>query len=756
MAITFEELDAIDGERRRVLIAFSKELRERNGDGGSGASDLANAASQLKDADLMYLERKQNQPIPRFPNQTPLDVINYIKSPNYNSTSTSYDTDWTWKNFKDPQRSFNHLVAAAPPLSAAGGPSAAGGGDGAGGGGGGPGGGGPRATATLGFAAAPPAPFEPADAEPPLAFAGGRGRHADESWLNKGAEELGRGAGRALGAAGGTGSAVYKAVGEIFKGHPEEALQVLGDNLVRAAEAGAEQGPGLGALGAGWVAAADAQAAEVGDGGGGPGDGGAAAAGGGVIQKVSGAMIAVAAATIPVGSELAGSLLGGSDLKEATGKAERDLREAANRGARLGPGLPALATGLLAGSKSAEGADPRLDAAEEAAAAAAAADADAEKRRKEQEEEKKLNALKNPNLLYVRCSDGENMTGQEATKKTSIFVSFSSYDKLFPETSQEGTIYKSYVTKEDFLKKLQENISDPSNTSFGGKNVRICMMEMNKGESLKIGDADISDQTYIDVNDKKNHTRIFLSKPEYNKLDNYRKLLVTKFKEFLNGDCSSQSVNDIKERIKNFDNIVDINITSTPPNQKIAQILNLVNDDQINEKAQRLADDFLQKRIINGNLNCETQDAGSSTFQDEPIGYIKVVRSKEDQKKIEIYKSKNDSGLDQVNIALSNNEMMVIKTEGITENGIKDFDCFESNAQGNFIKKKEKDSLSKDAKKKKIDVYVEVDNSWKCYEIRNGEIKLKPPLTLDVGPTNFASPSSAPASASIGDPPRTR
>ena len=59
-------------------------------------------------------------------------------------------------------------------------------------------------------------------------------------------------------------------------------------------------------------------------------------------------------------------------------------------------------------------------------------------------------------------------------------------------------------------------------------------------------------------------------------------------------------------------------------------------------------------------------------------------------------------------------------------------------------------------RKKKIDVYVEVDNSWKCYEIRNGEIKLKPPLTLDVGPTNFASPSSAPASASIGDPPRTR
>ena len=61
MAITFEILNQTQGKQREVLIAFSKELRERNGDGGSGASDLANAASQLKDADLMYLERKQKK-----------------------------------------------------------------------------------------------------------------------------------------------------------------------------------------------------------------------------------------------------------------------------------------------------------------------------------------------------------------------------------------------------------------------------------------------------------------------------------------------------------------------------------------------------------------------------------------------------------------------------------------------------------------------------------------------------------------------
>ena len=111
MSITYEELDAIDRERRRVLIAFSKELRERNGDGGSGASDLANAASQLRDADLIYLQKQQDNPILKFDNKTPLDVINHIKSLN----STSYDTEWWSNKFANPQESFNNLVIAAPP-----------------------------------------------------------------------------------------------------------------------------------------------------------------------------------------------------------------------------------------------------------------------------------------------------------------------------------------------------------------------------------------------------------------------------------------------------------------------------------------------------------------------------------------------------------------------------------------------------------------------------------------------------------------
>ena len=132
MTITFNKLNESQGEKRRALIAFSKELRVANNDQNWGVIDTMRGLGSTESADLQYLEEKQSL---GWPNDGSKIFISIAQVSNFIMESTDenlrrYDTQNNFIN-----TIVNDVRASSAALAAAGGEglhAADGGGAGAG------------------------------------------------------------------------------------------------------------------------------------------------------------------------------------------------------------------------------------------------------------------------------------------------------------------------------------------------------------------------------------------------------------------------------------------------------------------------------------------------------------------------------------------------------------------------------------------------------------------------------------------------
>ena len=654
MAITFEILNQTQGKQREVLIAFSKELRVANTDQGRGITDRI-WAGLTGDADLKYLEEKQSK---GWYNEgktifTSIEQVSDFIMKSTDENLRRYDTQ---NNFINTILNDVRASSAAQDAQAAEGVHEGGARDG-------------------GQRVGDPVAGGGADA-------GGRGggdQVGARDWLSQAGDRVKEGARIGVGGVAAVIAGGASLPAAVFQGDPKVILTAGGD-----AYKGASQSAVAGDLGGALRSITDPIVASysptpapppAGGGGGGPGGG----PGGGGAAGAAAAAAAAAAGPTPL------------DAAAAKAK-EEDDRLAAAAAARL------------------------------AAAQAATAAAD--------EEKKKLKDLQaaNPEArLEVFCDDeskkrqynqklaellGDDTYKDKENEKSAFFLIISP-----PKETRANSTPLPYVTNGDFL----EILAKDSFPKYSNRGIRICKMDLDpSSEGVVMGCSRLREQHWIDVKDEKNTTRIFLSKPEYNKLKNYRELLVTKFTEFLNGDCSSQSADDIKKEINNFDKIADITSSPAPApapalaNQTIAINLDLRSDDQINEKAQQLADDFLQRRIMRGNLNCE-KETTLATFENQEIGHVKVVRPHADQEKIEVYIVGN-SNLKHVNLTLDSTQIMQIETSKITKEVITDVKYYNVGNSTQLSKQK----INPEALKVKVNVFVKGDNEWIRHKIRKG------------------------------------
>jgi hypothetical protein len=498
----------------------------------------------------------------------------------------------------------------------------------------------------------------------------------------RGANMVDEGVGAAAGLVGGTGHAAYRAGMKVLEGHSEEALPTLSGGLASAAEGGAKEGARLEAFGAGWEAAAAAT----------PPPPPVAAAGGGDAAEA--ARLAAAAA---------------------------DAKAQAAANAAAAAAAPAAGAGAGAGGPAAAAAGPAITA--------------------DDEEKRKLIELQKANpeaRVEVFCDEDdqkkrqydaklEKFLGDDLTYKKnekSAFICFISPS----DTSNTNETLLPYVTNGDFLKILAKD----SFPKYSNKGIRICKMDLDPSDKgVVMGSSKLKEQHWIDVKDEKNTTRIFIDKENFQNLAEYKNLLTAKFEEFLRGDFSkvlSASVNSVadKETIKNaidgfgiVQDIVDKTGAVAPAASQTSVALKLgIRDEEIQKKAQEFAEDFLQRRIMKGNLNCEKETTSAvipATFENQEIGHIKIVRPLADQKKIEVYKVGN-SNLEHVNLALDQEKIMQIPISGITADGIKDVKYYKVGDS----KELSKNEIGKEALKVKVNVFVKGDHEWTGYKISEG------------------------------------
>ncbi len=516
----------------------------------------------------------------------------------------------------------------------------------------------------------------PAAPPPPLRPA------TDESWLMRGASVVDQGVGAVVGGVVGAPIAVHNAVDRIVVGRPQEALPTLVDVISIGAEAGAREGLRLEAFSAGWNAgAAAADAPPPAAGARGPVDGGQGDGGGGGGQGD-----------------------GADAAKDATHTNPADDEEERRK--------------LLVSLQTANP-EARLEVF-----------CDDEKKKKQYDATLEKFLVDEPTY--------------KKNKDSPFFYFLSISDK-----TRADNIPLPHVTKTDFNKILKKD----SFAITASQYAVACKMELGKDEKIVIGNDELSNQCFIDVQDYLNHTRIFLSKDNFTKLEQYKENLVQEFKELLENDNANFKEagvdfikKEIEEKIFKFGSIKDVKsakgvapVPAVPPNTSNNSLASKVglSPEKIDEYAQKLADQFWQRKLMKGDLSVEAKNTSSGDYDEaQRLGHIKIERPKTDKdRRIKVYKfgSDGDINLTHVNLGIGD-QIMQIEVKNITKDGVTGVEYFKQNPSeiNNFnLRVYNQKDLNETVKKAKVDVFVEdsTKKEMRRFKIRGGADNSKPITT---------------------------
>jgi hypothetical protein len=208
---------------------------------------------------------------------------------------------------------------------------------------------------------------------------------------------------------------------------------------------------------------------------------------------------------------------------------------------------------------------------------------------------------------------------------------------------------------------------------LSGNGVRICFMKSSS--RIKVGDCDITEQSFIDINDEIAKTRIFIDENGRKKIEDYRLLLEEEFKTFLEENFNKKIVTHLCDELRKnykdgFKGLSDVKSVSLLPRyigdsggHNILTQLNFASDDEIDacasedrkkqefiaKKAKELADDTLANRFKSGIIGVEVEKTGvgagapapapapAKEYEDVAIGFIKVVRSKKPDEPVRVF-----------------------------------------------------------------------------------------------------------------------
>jgi hypothetical protein len=244
--------------------------------------------------------------------------------------------------------------------------------------------------------------------------------------------------------------------------------------------------------------------------------------------------------------------------------------------------------------------------------------------------EAEINGHDRPNLFFVITDDAESGRNIADTRR-----------------------YQSYqLSNRDYFFRALNNEIDFSS----GNGVRICFMKSKS--KIKVGECDITEQSFIDINDEIAKTRIFIDDNGRKKIEDYRIKLEEEFKEFLRDHRDQKCNPNNKEgnllKIHSLKGLDDLNKlktlmstwgTGSSPNVKVFD--DDFSDDKIAKKAKELADKCLANRFKSGIIGVEVEKASASVagagvagaglagapapakeYEDVAIGFIKIMRSK--------------------------------------------------------------------------------------------------------------------------------
>ena len=204
---------------------------------------------------------------------------------------------------------------------------------------------------------------------------------------------------------------------------------------------------------------------------------------------------------------------------------------------------------------------------------------------------------------------------------------------------------------------------------LSGNGVRICFMKSSS--RIKVGDCDITEQSFIDINDEIAKTRIFIDENGRKKIEDYRIRLEEEFKKFLgdnkNKECNENFKNANLSKINSLNGLADLNglktlMTTWGTSQGIVKVKvfddDLSTEEAIEKKAKELADDTLANRFKSGIIGVEVEKTGvgagvpaaaagagapapapapAKEYEDVAIGFIKVVRSKKPDEPVRVF-----------------------------------------------------------------------------------------------------------------------
>jgi len=195
-----------------------------------------------------------------------------------------------------------------------------------------------------------------------------------------------------------------------------------------------------------------------------------------------------------------------------------------------------------------------------------------------------------------------------------------------------------------------------------GNGVRICFMKSNL--KIQVGECDITEQNFIDINDQIAKTRIFIDDNGRKKIEDYRIRLEEEFREFLRVHKDQECDPNLREKhlsaIHSLKGLDDLNKLKTQMStwgrglttgNKVKVFDDDFNDDKIAKKAKELADKCLANRFKSGIIGVEEETvrslpataaaagapAPAKEYEDVAIGFIKIVRSQKSNQPVKVF-----------------------------------------------------------------------------------------------------------------------
>jgi hypothetical protein len=184
---------------------------------------------------------------------------------------------------------------------------------------------------------------------------------------------------------------------------------------------------------------------------------------------------------------------------------------------------------------------------------------------------------------------------------------------------------------------------------------------MKSKSTIKIGDCDITKQSFIDVNDEIAKTRIFIDDNGRKKIEDYRIRLEKEFKKFLEDHRDKKCDPDHKKgnlsKIHSLKGLDDLNKLKTQMStwgtgsSKVKVFGDDFSDDKIAKKAKELADKCLANRFKSGIIGVEKEKAPAlvavagvagapataKEYEEDAFGFIKIVRSKKSNEPVRVF-----------------------------------------------------------------------------------------------------------------------